>query len=108
MARPGDRGSPSGGMRILIDMNLSPSWVEFFADSGIESVHWRDIGNPTAMDSEIMDYAGANSFVVFTHDLDFGALLVRRHASLPSVIQIRTEDILPGAIGAIVLQAIAA
>jgi predicted nuclease of predicted toxin-antitoxin system len=27
-------------MKILIDMNLSPDWVQTFAEDGIGSVHW--------------------------------------------------------------------
>jgi len=33
--------------------------------------------------------------VVFTHDLDFGALLALTRASGPSVIQVRAQDVLP-------------
>ena len=32
-------------MRLLIDMNLTPLWVPFFAEQGFESVHWSSIGN---------------------------------------------------------------
>ncbi|MBU0500305.1 MAG: hypothetical protein KJ558_02610 [Gammaproteobacteria bacterium] len=39
-----------------------------------------------------------------THDLDFGALLHATNAVGPSVIQIRAENILPDAMGAIVLE----
>jgi predicted nuclease of predicted toxin-antitoxin system len=31
-------------MKILIDMNLSPIWVDFFKINGIESSHWSNIG----------------------------------------------------------------
>jgi len=37
-------------MKILIDMNLSPSWVEFFKSAGVDAVHWSTIGNPKAED----------------------------------------------------------
>ncbi len=93
-------------MKLLIDMNLSPLWVEFLAASGFDSVHWSQIGDPSAPDSRIMDYAAANGFIVFTHDLDFGALLAGRKSRQPSVIQIRTQDVLPAAIGEIVLRAL--
>ena len=78
-------------MKPLIDMNLSPLWIGFLADTGFESIHWSDVGEPSAPDTEIMDYASEHGLVVFTHDLDFGALLARRQTPQPSVIQIRTE-----------------
>jgi len=93
-------------MKLLIDMNLSPLWVEFFAASGFESIHWSKVGDPTAPDRVIMDYAAANGFVIFTHDLDFGALLADSKSRQPSVIQIRAQDVLPAAIGAIVVRAL--
>jgi predicted nuclease of predicted toxin-antitoxin system len=93
-------------MKLLIDMNLSPLWVEFFAASGFDSTHWSRIGDPAAADGLIMDYAATNGFVIFTHDLDFGAILADRKSRQPSVIQIRTQDVLPAAIGPIVLCAL--
>ena len=95
-------------MKLLIDMNLSPLWVEFFAASGFESIHWSKVGEPTVPDCVIMDYAAANGLVIFTHDLDFGALLADRKSRQPSVIQIRTQDVLPVAIGPIVVRALKA
>jgi predicted nuclease of predicted toxin-antitoxin system len=62
-------------MKILIDMNLSPEWVETFAGVAIASVHWSMVGDPAAKDSTIMAYAQANDYIVFTNDLDFGTLL---------------------------------
>lgn len=29
-------------MRFLVDMNLSPRWVDFLAAAGCEAVHWMD------------------------------------------------------------------
>ena len=51
-------------MKLLIDMNLSPLWIEFLSASGFESVHWSQIGDPAAPDGIIMDYAAANGFVI--------------------------------------------
>jgi len=95
-------------MKILIDMNLSPTWVQFLVAHGIDAVHWSTIGVAWAPDSRIMDYAASNRFVVFTHDLDFGMLLAARKSRGPSVIQVRTQDVLPSAIGTVVLRAIEA
>lgn len=70
-------------MKLLIDMNLSPLWISFLSESGFESIHWSGIGAPSAPDTEIMDYASANGLIVFTHDLDFGALLANRKTRQP-------------------------
>ena len=93
-------------MKILVDMNLSPMWVQFLVSNGVEAVHWSTIGKPSAPDSQILDYAASNGFVVFTHDLDFGMLLAANKSRGPSVIQVRTQDVLPSAIGSVVLRAI--
>jgi predicted nuclease of predicted toxin-antitoxin system len=55
-----------------------------------------------------MDYASAYGLVIFTHDLDFGALLANRKTRQPSVIQVRTQDFLPTAIGLMVARALSA
>ena len=62
-------------MRILIDMNLSPRWVDVLADAGIESIHWSSVGEATASDSFIMAFAKGAGYVVLTHNLDSRALL---------------------------------
>jgi predicted nuclease of predicted toxin-antitoxin system len=56
-------------VKILVDMNLSPTWVEYLAKHDIEAVHWSTVGDPKADDPEIMDYARNNAMLVFTHDL---------------------------------------
>lgn len=80
-------------MKLLIDMNLSPLWIEVFEQYGWEALHWSTVGDPRAPDPIIMDWARANEYVVFTHDLDFGSLLAVTHAEGPSVIQVRTQDV---------------
>ena len=85
-------------LRLLIDMNLSPSWVEVLREAGFETAHWYHIGAPNAPDSELFAWARENKYIVFTHDLDFGALLAATHAESPSVFQIRTDDVSPEAL----------
>jgi predicted nuclease of predicted toxin-antitoxin system len=52
-----------------------------------------------------MLWARPRGFVVFTHDLDFGAILAATAAHSPSVLQVRTQDISPQRIGAMVVSA---
>ena len=93
-------------MRLLIDMNLSPGWVQSLRADGIDATHWSTIGRANADDRTLMSYARENAMVVFTHDLDFGAILAATGAAGPSVIQLRTGDVRPAAAGAAIVQAI--
>jgi predicted nuclease of predicted toxin-antitoxin system len=86
-------------MKILLDMNLSPQWVGFLRQEGFEAVHWSSVGDVKAPDSAVMEWARQQGFVVFTHDLDFSALLAATQARGPSVLQLRGQDVLPGAVG---------
>jgi predicted nuclease of predicted toxin-antitoxin system len=67
---------------------------------GFDHVHWSQIGDPKATDLTIMQWARSNDHVVFTHDLGFSALLVAGGTDSPSVIQVRSQDFMPEAIGA--------
>ena len=93
-------------MKILIDMNLSPDWTSAIATENIGSVHWSTVGNPRAADTEIVTYARTNGYIVFTHDLDFGTILALTHATGPSVIQVRAQDILPANLAKTVISVI--
>ena len=93
-------------IQILIDMNLSPDWVAELSKHGWVSMHWSTVGDPKATDHEIMNWARSNDHVVFTHDLDFGTMLALTHASGPSVIQVRGQNVLPDHMAPIVLAAL--
>ena len=93
-------------MKFLVDMNLSPSWVEYLSEAGIEAVHWSSVGAANAPDSEIMDWAAERDSIVLTSDLDFGAILAATQGKRPSVLLIRNELLDPRAIGHAVLAAI--
>jgi predicted nuclease of predicted toxin-antitoxin system len=93
-------------MRIVIDVNLSPQWVSALERHDVDAVHWTSVGPIDATDREIMRWAATHDRVVFTHDLDFSAILASTQATGPSVLQIRTEDVLPSAMEAIVVRAL--
>ena len=82
-------------MKILVDMNLSPGWVSVLEEAGHTATHWSNIGSLNAPDREVLSWAKANGYLLFTHDLDFGAILAATEAEGPSVIQIRAQDISP-------------
>lgn len=84
-------------MKVLVDMNLSPRWAAEFQSQGFESIHWSEVGAATAPDEEVLAWCAANGHVLFTHDLDFGAILAASKARTPSVVQLRAENVLPEA-----------
>jgi predicted nuclease of predicted toxin-antitoxin system len=91
LAIRGARNALADRLKILLDMNLSPSWIASLESGGHSAVHWSSIGSPSARDTEIMAWARENSHIVLTNDLDYGALLFATAAASPSVIQIRAR-----------------
>lgn len=80
-------------MKLLVDMNLSPSWVARLAERSLEAVHWSTIGAATAPDEELLTWAGEHGFTVVTNDLDFSAILAATAQPSPSVVQVRIQDV---------------
>jgi len=95
-------------VKLLVDMNLSPSWVERLARHGFEAVHWSTIGAATAPDVEILTWANEHEFVLITNDLDFSGILAASAGASPSVVQIRTQDLLSDDAVSIVAKALEA
>lgn len=91
-------------MKFLVDMNLAPAWCDVLRQAGWDAVHWGLIGEPNATDSEIMSRARSDGFIVFTHDLGFGAILATAGSGKPSVVQIRAQDVTPAALGETVVR----
>jgi predicted nuclease of predicted toxin-antitoxin system len=95
-------------MRLVLDMNLPPSWCDLFAQRGHDVVHWTQVGEVTASDRTLMSWAQTQDRVVVTYDLDFGALLASTNARGPSVVLIRAGDVLVPAVEALVAAALVA
>jgi predicted nuclease of predicted toxin-antitoxin system len=94
-------------MRFLVDMFLSPRWVDFLVAAGHDAVHWVDAGEPNAPDRMILEHAHHNRLIILTQDLDFGTLLFAVGGlSTPSVIQFRAQAVLPSDVGRQLLAAI--
>ena len=53
-----------------------------------------------------MAYAKSNDCVVLTNALDFGTILAKSRGNKPSVVQLRTADVRPAAIGKRIVAAI--
>lgn len=89
-----------------------PSWAVVRASVACASLserslvcaHWSIVGDPRAPDAELMAWARAQGYVVFTHDLDFGALLAATRGHGPSVLQVRVQSPIPTTAGADVVR----
>ena len=75
-------------------MNLPPLLAAILSSNGFPTQHWVNIGLPTVEDAAILAYARTNGFVIVTHDLDFSAILAATAADGPSVVQVRTQDVM--------------
>ncbi len=49
---------------VVIDMSLSMEWVAELRKHGWTEIHWATVGDPSAPDSVIMDWARANRHVI--------------------------------------------
>lgn len=87
-------------------MNLSPQWIGVLRSAGHEAKHWSDVGRFDAPDVEILRWAPENESIVFTNDLDFGAIIASTSATYPKVIQLRDLDVTPTANAETLLRAI--
>lgn len=90
-------------IKLLIDMNLSPAWVQVLVKAGIKAAHRSQVGNHSAREAEISAGAKSHDYVVFTHDLDFGAILAATGARSPSVVQVCTQDVNPRHVGDLII-----
>jgi len=88
-------------MPLLVDMNLTPRWVQELVGAGHEALHWSEAGNPTASDAEICTFAREDEYVVLTNDLDFPQILAHT-----SVVLLRGEPLTPETRGSALLQAL--
>ena len=58
-------------MKFIVDAQLPPGLAKSLCDAGEEAVAVRDVGLLAASDSQIWDYALAQSAVIVTKDEDF-------------------------------------
>ena len=78
-------------MRFLLDQNQSPLLVRALVELGHEAVHVRDLSMSRASDTEILAFAYREGLVILSSDTDFGELLARSNAGLPSVVLFRRQ-----------------
>ena len=68
-------------IRVVIDMNLGPPWVDTLSRGGVDAVHWSTVGAMTAPDAVIFAWAAESDRIILTCDLDFPRILALGGAS---------------------------
>jgi predicted nuclease of predicted toxin-antitoxin system len=92
-------------MKVLVDANLTPFWVDFLQSAGVEAVHWWKVGSGDARDEELLEWAVEHDAAILTGDGDFSQLLALHWLIRPSVIYLRTNERNPEGPGAWVVAA---
>lgn len=93
-------------MKILLDVNLPPTWVPVLAAHGWGVAHWSEVGAVRAPDAEIFQYARSHGFIIVTQDLDFTRIIALSRFEKPSLVQIRIPNVHPADIGDLVINAL--
>ncbi len=90
-------------MRFLVDECLSPALAAALHEAGHDAVHIVDLGQRGAPDTVVMQLARLQHRVLVSADTDFGELLARSHASEPSVVLFRGDEVGPAVLAATLL-----
>jgi predicted nuclease of predicted toxin-antitoxin system len=90
-------------VRFLVDECLSPALAAALCKGGHDAVHIVDLGQRGAPDTVVMQLARLQQRVLVSADTDFGELLARNHASEPSVVLFRGDEVDPAALAATLL-----
>jgi predicted nuclease of predicted toxin-antitoxin system len=76
-------------VRVLIDECLSRAVADLLREHGHDAIHVGDRGLLGHADPEVMGCALGESRILVSADTDFGELLARSNAALPSVVLLR-------------------
>lgn len=81
-------------MKLLVDANLSPKVAVSLCEAGFEATHVVDHGLVTASDEEISSFAIEHGQVIISADSDFATMLALGGGIAPSLILLRSADLL--------------
>ena len=82
-------------LRLIADVHISPLTVTVLRSQGYEIVRSTDLLPATAPDSEILELARVENWIVLTQDLDFSMLVALSGDDQPSLITLRLSSAKP-------------
>jgi predicted nuclease of predicted toxin-antitoxin system len=80
---------------LLTDENIHAEVVVFLRDQGFSVLDVREEGLHGSTDSEVLQRAVSDNRVVFTHDSDFGSLVIMAGEPVIGVVYLRPGHIDP-------------
>jgi predicted nuclease of predicted toxin-antitoxin system len=93
-------------MKLLLDQGLPRSAVDGLRRAGHDTMHTGEVGLASAGDSEIIEHARRDGWVIVTLDSDFHAQIALEDVASPSVIRIREEGLRAEALVRLLLEVI--
>ncbi|MBA3743958.1 DUF5615 family PIN-like protein [Sporichthya sp.] len=90
-------------MNFLVDECLSPTIAAVLRNAGHDAVHVSVLGMAGQSDDAVMAAARVRNCVVVSADTDFGELLARTNAPLPSVVLYRGREVAPTVLAELLL-----
>ena len=81
-------------MRLLVHENLSARIAARLGEAGHDAMHVTSVGLGSTDDAVILESAAEGGQVVLTADADFSTMLALQGRSQPSVLMLRSSDLL--------------
>lgn len=81
-------------MKLLVDANLSPRVAEALRDAGHDATHVAAHGLTSASDEDIAAFALDQAQVIISADSDFASMLALSGGIAPSLVLLRSADLL--------------
>lgn len=80
-------------MKFLLDMALPRRLVNDLSENHWDTVHIAEIAAPTTPDLEIVKLAAREGRIIITSDNDFAQIIALKGWTLPSIINIREQNL---------------
>lgn len=82
-------------MRFIVDVNLSPRFVDALRARGHDAVRVTEILDPRSLDATIVEEAARRDASIITRDQDLSSIVATTGRTKPSIVNLRTSSIDP-------------
>ena len=82
-------------LKILCDENIHPDVIDYLLGLGLNIQSIKGLNLSGLDDEQVLAYAFQNDQVVFTHDSDFGTLVIAEQKPFYGIVYLKPGHILP-------------